>query len=289
MHQPYRTGLAERVLHRARTAGSGWADKHGLGARACYEFLVFGIKQGWACLFGGLLLLLILLSSRYYPADAPLTRYDFLVVSAVGLQVVLLATKMETWEEAKVIAIFHVVGTAMEIFKVHVGSWQYPEESVLRIAEVPLFTGFMYAAIGSFIARVWRLFDFRYSRYPNRTLTFILATLIYANFFSHHYLPDLRWGLFVAFAVLYRSTWVYFRVDRTHRSMPLLVGFALVSLFIWFAENIGTYAQAWVYPSQKDAWEMVSLSKLSAWFLLMNISFVLITLVERPSPPPNKP
>jgi uncharacterized membrane protein YoaT (DUF817 family) len=31
---------------------------------------------------------------------------------------------------------------------------------------VPLFTGFMYAAIGSYIARCWRLFDFRFTRHP---------------------------------------------------------------------------------------------------------------------------
>ena len=29
---------------------------------AAYEFLAFGIKQGWACLFGGLMLALLLLT-----------------------------------------------------------------------------------------------------------------------------------------------------------------------------------------------------------------------------------
>ena len=54
----------------------------------------------------------------------------------------------------------------MEIFKTSVGSWIYPEPSLLRIGGVPLFTGFMYAAIGSYIARCWRLFDFRFTRPP---------------------------------------------------------------------------------------------------------------------------
>ncbi|MGH1559463.1 DUF817 family protein [Caulobacter segnis] len=32
--------------------------------------------------------------------------------------------------------------------------------------------------------------------------------------------------------------------------MPMLMGAVLVSLFIWFAENLGTFAGAWIYPSQ---------------------------------------
>jgi len=30
-----------------------------------------------------------------------------------------------TFEEAKVILVFHIVGTVMEVFKTHVGSWVY--------------------------------------------------------------------------------------------------------------------------------------------------------------------
>ena len=62
--------------------------------------------------------------------------------------------------------VYHVVGTAMEYFKTGVGSWIYPEASLFRIGGVPLFSGFMYASIGSYIARVWRLFDFRFTRHP---------------------------------------------------------------------------------------------------------------------------
>ena len=99
----------------------------------------------------------------------------------------MLAFKLETWEEAKVIVIFHVVGTAMEVFKTSVGSWIYPEVSILRIGGVPLFTGFMYAAIGSYIARAWRLFDFRFTHHPPLWALVLLALAIYVNFFAHHY------------------------------------------------------------------------------------------------------
>ena len=62
--------------------------------------------------------------------------------------------------------------------------------------------------------------------------------------------------------------------------MPLLLGFILVSFFIWIAENLGTFAAAWTYPEQQDGWSVVSLAKMGSWFLLMIISFVLVTLVN---------
>ena len=192
----------------------------------------------------------------------------------------MLAFRLETWAEAKVILIFHVVGTVMELFKTAAGSWIYPEESLLHIDAVPLFSGFMYAAVGSYIARVWRIFDFRYTAYPPRWATWLLAAAIYINFFAHHWLPDIRMALFAATGLLFWRTRVHFRNWRAHRWMPLLLGFLLVALFIWGAENIGTFARAWTYPGQENGWRMVSLSKLGSWFLLMLISFVLVALVS---------
>ena len=66
--------------------------------------------------------------------------------------------------------------------------------------------------------------------------------------------------------------------------MPLLLGFVLVSLFIWFAENIGTASRVWLYPNQAAGWSPVSAAKLGSWFLLMIVSYVLVTLVNRPEP-----
>lgn len=253
--------------------GSGWR-------LWIYEFLLFGFKQGWACLFGGLLLALLLATHFLYPDVAPLARYDFLTLSALAIQLSMLAFRLETWDEAKVILIFHVVGTVMEVFKTYAGSWVYPEESLLRIAGVPLFSGFMYAAVGSYIARVWRIFDFRFVHYPPPWTTWLLAGAVYANFFLHHYWVDLRWLLFGATALLFWRTSVHFRNFRVHRWMPLLLGFGLVALFIWFAENLGTFARAWSYPDQDAGWRMVSLAKFGSWYLLMIISFVLVALVQ---------
>lgn len=258
-----------------------WAERSQWRAWA-YEFLLFGLKQAWACLFGGLMLALLVGTHLFWPDNAPVARYDFLVVAALAIQGVLLATKLERWEEAVVIFIFHVVGTIMEIFKTAHGSWIYPEESFLRIGGVPLFSGFMYACVGSYIARAMRLFEIKFSGYPPLWTTWALASLAYINFFTHHYTIDIRNGLF-AFSVLifWRASFV-FTPDRTPRHMPMLLGLLLVSLFIWFAENLGTFAAAWVYPSQQAGWHLVPIAKMGAWYLLMLLSFVLVTLVHKP-------
>lgn len=249
---------------------------------ALVEFLVFGIKQAWACLFGGLMLAGLILTDLWRPKDVSLSRYDALVLYGIGIQVVLILTKLERPKEAWVILAFHLVGTAMEIFKTQMGSWVYPEPNILRIGGVPLFSGFMYAAVGSYLARVIRVFDFRFVRYPRRRWTVALAILIYLNFFTHHYMVDLRWGLLMATVFLFGRTVVTYRVWRWTHQMSLVLGFGLVALFIWLAENIGTLSGAWLYPDQVDEWSMVSLSKMSAWYMLMIISWVLVTMIHPP-------
>ena len=247
-----------------------------------YEFLLFGFKQAWACLFGGLMLGLLLLTHFFYPDNASLARYDFLTLAAILIQILMLAFRLETIDEAKVILAFHIVGTVMELFKTANGSWLYPEDSFLRIGAVPLFSGFMYAAVGSYIARIWRIFDFRFSGYPAHWPAILLAVAIYVNFFAHHWLPDIRYLLFAVMIWLFRRTKVWFTVWREARWMPLLLGCFLVALFIWFAENIGTFSKAWAYPNQAEGWQMVSLAKLGSWYLLIYISFILVAGVHEP-------
>lgn len=246
-----------------------------------FEFLLFGLKQAWACLFGGAMLALLLLTHFLYPEDAPLSRYDFLTLCAVAIQGAMLAFRLESWREAKVILVFHLAGTVMELFKTAQGSWLYPEPAVLRIGNVPLFSGFMYAAVGSYIARVWRIFHFGFDHDPPPWTGMALAALIYVNFFAHHWLPDIRIALFVLTATLFWRTSVRFTVHREERAMPLLLGWALVALFIWFAENIGTFSNAWLYPAQREGWQLVSPAKFGSWYLLMILSFVLVAAVQR--------
>ncbi|WP_292263421.1 DUF817 domain-containing protein [Brevundimonas sp.] len=268
---------------RLMTRAEAWADRS-RPRRWAYEFLWFGLKQGWACLFGGLMLALIVVVFLVWPDGAPLARYDVLVIGALAIQGAMLAFRLESWEEARVIFLFHIAGTVMELFKTAHGSWIYPEESVLRIGAVPLFSGFMYAAVGSYIARVQRIFHIRVTGYPPLWTTWLLAAAIYVNFFAHHWLPDVRLALFAATALLFGRGWFHFTADRTRRSMPLLLGYGLVALFIWIAENLGTLVRAWIYPSQIAGWHPVSLGKLGSWFLLMIISIVLVSLARPPEP-----
>jgi uncharacterized membrane protein YoaT (DUF817 family) len=258
-----------------------WAAQRPTTA-AVYEFVRFGVKQGWACLFGGLMVALLIGTHLWYPRDAGLARYDFLFLAAVAIQIAMLAFKLETWEEAKVILVFHIVGTVMELFKTSVGSWIYPEAALFRIGGVPLFSGFMYATIGSYLARCWRLFDFQFTRHPPLWSVYLLSATIYVNFFAHHYVLDVRLGLFVVTAALFARCWVYYKVWHVHRRMPLLLGLFLVALFIWFAENIGTMTRTWLYPNQIAAWSMVSLGKLGSWFLLLIISYGMVAGIDRP-------
>jgi uncharacterized membrane protein YoaT (DUF817 family)/uncharacterized protein YajQ (UPF0234 family) len=252
---------------------------------AFVEFLVFGAKQAWACIFGAALLVVILAARLWYPDDAWLARNDALTLAAVAIQVVMVATKLETLRELRVIILFHIVGTVMELFKTDVGSWAYDPGGVLRLFSVPLFTGFMYGAIGSYMVRVYRLFDLRFTRYPRRWITAILAAAIYANFFTHHYVVDLRWVLLIAVLVIFGPCTMHFRVFRKTLRMPLVAAFALVAFFIWLAENLGTWGHAWTYPDQVGGWELVPVTKLVAWFLLMIISVVLVAWLYPPRSP----
>jgi uncharacterized membrane protein YoaT (DUF817 family) len=217
-----------------------------------------------------------------YPDDAALARNDFVTIAAVVIQVLMVAFKLESLRELRVIIVFHLVGTGMELFKTSVGSWIYEGDGILHLLNVPLYSGFMYASVGSYLVRVYRLFDLRFDRYPRRWVTAIVAALIYLNFFSHHYIYDFRWVLLLAVVIVFGRCVMHFRIFRTRPRMPLLAAFTLVALFIWIAENVATWSRAWSYPNQMDGWQLVSIEKLVSWLLLMIISVVLVAWVYPP-------
>lgn len=274
----------ERSIDRA--AARILARKPASGARAFFlECVVFLLKQAWACIFGAMLLLVIVVARLWYPDDALLARNDALTIAAVLIQIGMLVFRLESGRELWVIVLFHITGTAMELFKTDVGSWSYEAEGLLRIGAVPLFSGFMYAAVGSYMVRVYRLHDLRFDRYPKIWMTTVLAAAIYANFFTHHFIVDLRWVLIALIVVLWWRTSMHFRIWRVTLRAPQLLVFAGVATFIWFAENIATWAGAWLYPHQEGGWELVSPQKLVSWFLLMIISVVMVTWVYPPKSP----
>lgn len=244
------------------------------------EFVMFVLKQGWAALFGGLFLIAIVGTAAVWRDDWALARYDALFLFAVVTQALFLWFRLESRDEARVIVLFHIVGTVMEVFKLQMGSWSYPEPGLVKLAGVPLFSGFMYASVGSYMARVIRLFDMRFAPYPPFGLTVVLAVAIYANFFLHHFTVDTRWFLFAATVAIFWRTRIWFFIGENVYWMPLPLAAFLSAFFLWVAENVGTGTGTWAYAGQ-SAFEWVRWGKLGSWYLLLYVSFLLVTLVFR--------
>ncbi|WP_443058807.1 DUF817 domain-containing protein [Streptomyces sp. NBC_00400] len=205
----------------------------------------------------------------------PIARYDLLVAYGVLLTAVFLACRWESGRDTAVIAVCHVIGLAFEVVKVALGSWSYPEPAVLKFAGVPLYGGFLYAAVGSYVCRAWHVMDLELSRY-RAGATSVVAVAIYVNFFSHHWLPDLRWPLAAALLAVTAGTQVRFTVGHTRHRMPLALGFTLIGFFLWLAENLATSLGAWRYPDQLHGWQPVAGEKIGAWALLISVTFVLV-------------
>jgi uncharacterized membrane protein YoaT (DUF817 family) len=241
------------------------------------EFFHFTQKEARSCLFAGLFFAAVLFVPRTGVAGVP--RYDALLVIALAIQVWMLRTGRESLDELKAICLFHVLGFALEVFKTSSGikSWSYPDFACTKVFGVPLFSGFMYAAVGSYIIQAWRLLDLRVIHHPPYWMAGLIATAIYLNFFTHHYIGDYRWYLAAAALGLYARSQIVFRPHLRDLRMPLSLGLILVGFFIWLAENIVTFFGLWAYPHQLGAWATVHVSKWSAWSLLVLMSFTIVT------------
>jgi uncharacterized membrane protein YoaT (DUF817 family) len=248
--------------------------------RGLVEFLWFGIKEARACLFVGLFFAAIFLMPRAGLFGIP--RYDLLLVVAVAIQLWMVRVRLETRDELKAVCLFHAVGFALEAFKVSgsIQSWSYPDFGYTKLFGVPLFSGFMYAAIGSYIVQAWRLLDIRVRHHPPYWMATTIAVLIYLNFFTHHAIGDYRWYLAACALGLYSRTTVVFRPLDRDRRMPLVLGFVLTGFFIWMAENIGTFWGVWRYPNQLGAWSAVHISKWSSWSLLVIMTFTIVASLK---------
>lgn len=248
--------------------------------RPLREFLYFGIKEARACLFAGLFFVAMFVVPRAGLFGLP--RYDVLLAFALAVQAWMVWSKLETLDELKAVCVFHALGFALEAFKVSpaIGSWSYPDDAYTKVLGVPLFTGFMYAAIGSYMIQAWRLLDLRIEHHPPLWMAAAVATAIYANFWTHHFIGDYRWHLAAIALGLYARTTVVFRPLDRERRMPLLLGFVLTGFFIWLAENFGTFFGVWRYPEQLGAWSVVHLGKWSSWSLLVVMTFTIVASLK---------
>ena len=245
-------------------------------SRFLLEFLYFGIKEARACLFVVLFFGAVFSVPRNGLLGIP--RYDMLLVLALAIQAWMVWAKLETIDELKAISLFHVIGFALEVFKTSSGikSWAYPDFAYTKLLGVPLFSGFMYAAVGSYIIQAWRLFELRVVHHPPYWMAGAIALLIYANFFTHHFIGDYRWYIAACALGLYARSTVIFRPLDRERRMPLLLSFVLIGFFIWLAENISTFFGVWKYPNQLGAWSAVHVGKWSSWSLLIVMTFTIV-------------
>jgi uncharacterized membrane protein YoaT (DUF817 family) len=254
---------------RPRPGLRGWA-------RLALEIGYFGVKEARACLFAALFFVAVFALPRAGILGVP--RYDLLLAVALAIQAWMVVAKLETFDELKAICLFHLVGFALEVFKTSSGirAWVYPDFAYSKLLGVPLFSGFMYAAVGSYIIQAWRLFDLRIDHHPPYWMAALIALLIYANFFTHHYIGDFRWYLAACALGLYARATVVFRPFDRERRMPLVVAFVLIGFFIWLAENLSTFYGVWKYPNQLGAWSSVQMGKWSSWSLLVIMSFTIV-------------
>ncbi|MFC5446285.1 DUF817 domain-containing protein [Rhizobium halophytocola] len=272
-----RSGLAG--IDRLLTDLPPMPDLAGL-RRFCVEFLLFGIKEARACLFAGLFFVSIFAMPRAGLYGIP--RYDLLLVVALAIQIWMVWARLETLDEMKAICLFHLIGFALEVFKTSgaIQSWAYPDFAYTKLLGVPLFSGFMYAAVGSYIIQAWRLLDVRIRHHPPYWMAVLVALAIYGNFFTHHFIGDYRWYIAALAIGLYaRATVIYRPFDRDRR-MPLILAFILIGFFIWLAENISTFFAVWHYPNQLGAWSTVHLGKWSSWTLLVIMTFTIVASLK---------
>lgn len=244
-----------------------------------YRFIVFGLLEARSCIFPAVIFLTLAASKLIHIPGLP--RYDFILIVCILAQALMLAFKWETWDEFKVICMFHIIGLLLELYKVHMGSWSYPEDGWSKVAGVPLYSGFMYASVASYICQSWRHMNLRITGWPRAYWTVGISVLIYLNFFTHHYLWDIRWWLTLLLAVIFFRTYVYFDVAGKTFRMPLVLSFVLIGFFIWVAENISTFFGAWQYPDQHHAWRLVHIGKISSWFLLVVISIIIVAQLKK--------
>ncbi|MFC0213067.1 DUF817 domain-containing protein [Paenibacillus chartarius] len=238
----------------------------------------FGVEQALSCLFPVIIFAALLLFQLVPIPYVP--RYDAMLIVCIAAQWIMLRTKLETWDELKVICVFHLIGLALEIYKVQMGSWTYPQDAYTKIAGVPLYSGFMYASVASYLCQAWRRLDVELRRWPRSYFTIPLGAAIYLNFMTHHFWWDLRWVLTVLLFIVFLRTVVTFRVKDARYGMPLTLSYLLIGFFIYVAENIGTFLGAWRYPNQEASWNLVSLGKLSSWFLLVIVSFIIVAQLK---------
>ncbi|MBV2240871.1 DUF817 domain-containing protein [Bacillus inaquosorum] len=208
-----------------------------------------------------------------------LPRYDWSLIICVLMQLWMVRSGLETRDELKVITLFHLIGLALELFKVHMGSWSYPEEGYSKMFGVPLYSGFMYASVASYLCQAWRRLNVELVK-GRRFSSCTACGRDLFEFFTHHYSIDIRWWL-SDLSSLSLAIMGHIRGEWNSLPYAACTFFCAHRIFIWIAENIATFFGAWTYPNQTDAWSLVHLGKVSSWLLLVIVSFLIVATLKQ--------
>ena len=262
-----------------------WLNQRSFLFVECWSLM---IKESAACIFAGTFFFILALST-VLPLGA-LPRYDFILIMALLIQAMMVWSGLETRKELKALCLFHLFGLLLEIFKTSstIGSWSYPEFAYSKVFGVPLYSGFMYAAVASYLQQAWRIFAAKVSHYPPTWLAITLALAIYLNFFTHHYIGDYRWVLIALLMIVFWPTRLHFQVFKSYWAVPIPFIFLGVGFAIWVAENIATFFGAWRYPNQQNGWQLVHFGKVSSWGLLIVLTFMIVIYFKMEDEQTNK-
>ncbi|MEQ6377485.1 DUF817 domain-containing protein [Bacillaceae bacterium S4-13-56] len=219
--------------------------------RIMKQLFRFGWEQALSCVFPVVIFASLALTQAISLPFLP--RYDWLLIIFLVMQWGMVKSGLETRDELKVITLFHLIGLALEVFKVHMGSWSYPEDGYFKLFGVPLYSGFMYASVASYLCQAWRRLD----------------------------VELVKWPPFPLVGIVFWKSRVNYEIGGTRYRMPIVFSFVLIGFFIWIAENIATYFGAWEYPNQTEAWSLVHIGKISSWLLLVIVSFLIVATLKR--------
>lgn len=227
--------------------------------------------QARAAVFGAIFILSIAGTAAVWETAWPVARYDALALLGVAALTIMFALGAHSTSDALPIGLVFALGVVLELYKIETGAWMYPEGSELAIGQKPLFVGFMYAAVASYLIRALRVKALEIRGMPPLFVAVLVGGLVYGAYF----LPSQIW---VRFGLIGLVTLVFWRATLRAPSgswLPLPVALGLAASLIWVAENIGTFSGTWAYPND-GALGLVTLSKLGAWYLLLSVCFIVV-------------
>ncbi|MEO0343657.1 MAG: DUF817 family protein [Pseudomonadota bacterium] len=229
-----------------------------------------------AAWFGIAFLVAIAGSAAIWQEDWALARNDALFGVGVALVLLVFMLGVNRGFDAVPMVFVFALGIGLELQKTGIGAWAYADDGTLMLGAKPLFVGFMYASVASYVIRALRLKGLQVLHLPHWGWAALGGIVLYGAYFLA--LPF--WGrpvLILWAGLLYHRA----RVQSPSGSwLPVPVALGFAALLLWVAENVGTMSGTWTYSGQ-SAGELVSLSKIGAWFVLLTVIFSVVTYLGR--------